>query len=761
MSTTTLTELTTHNEPTNVEKLAGLPWSIAGDTSITIFAQLTFFGSVFILFLDKLGLNKTEIGSLLSLIPFAGTLAILIAPFAARFGYKRTFITFFTLRKFITGLLLLTPWVATRFGTGAASIYVAAITAGFALSKSIADTGAFPWIQEYIPDSVRGKYYATSNLFCTISSFSAITIAGFVIDRAAGLTGFMLLIGAGVVAGLVAAWSYWHVPGGAKRNDAKTTADIRKVFAVARDPNFRRYMVGVGLIIVGFTPLLSFLPLFMRQVVGLSESNVVRLPMGALAGGLVGGYLWGWASDRYGSKPVMMSGLVIRLLLPLLWFFLPQNSSWSLPLALSIAVLQGFGDVGWAIGSARLLFVNVVPAAQSMEYMALYYALAGVITGASQMLGGRILDALSGFGIQIGSFTFDQYGVLLLVALLFTAAGLWIFGQVRADSGVSTGQFAGLFLQGNPFRAFETMIRYHRAQDERAAVFMTAQLGQTQSHLTVDELLDALRDPRFNVRYEAIISIARMHPDPRLTDALIDILRGKSPALSVIAAWALGRSGDARALPPLREGLNAGYKSIQGHCARSLATLGDQEAIPELLTRVTSEKDYGLQVSYASALGKLQASEATSALLTLLHDADDESIQMELALAVARTVSRTVADEHYFIQLLRQSRGETGTALAQALVTLRRKVGRLTKEDAQALAALDRCSDMLARNHLTNGATQLHKLLQQLPLERLPASAASVLRACAAQLETAGDERVEYLLLTLHTLHVVEETSGK
>ncbi len=751
-----LSEVTAQSEPTTVEKLRGLPWSVAGDTSITIFSQLIFFGSVFILFLDKLGLNKTQIGSLLSLIPFAGTLALLIAPFAVRFGYKRTFITFFGLRKVITCFLLLTPWVATTFGTGVASLFVAAITAGFALCKATADTAAFPWVQEYIPDSVRGKYYATSNLFCTIGSFLVVIVAGFVIERSSGLTGFMILISTGLVAGFVAVWSYAHVPGGAPRANA-TVVDIRKVLAVGRDPNFRRYMLGVGLIIIGFTPLLSFLPLFMRQVVGLSESNIVRLPTGALAGGLLAGYLWGWASDRYGSKPVMMSGLTIRLLLPLLWFLLPHNSAWSLPIALGIAVLQGVGDVGWAIGSARLLFVNVVPSAQSMEYMALYYALAGVITGISQMLGGWALDAMTGFDLQIGSFHLDQYTVLMASAFLLTAAGLWIFGQVRGDGGMSTGQFAGLFLHGNPIRAFESMIRYHRAQDERSTVFMTARLGQAQSHLPVDELLDALRDPRFNVRYEAIISIARMHPDPRLTDALIEIMRGKSPALSVIAAWALGRSGDERALPPLREGLDSSYRSIQSHCARSLATLGDRTSIPDLLARLRGESDYGQQVAYGSALGKLQASEATDALLALLERTDDESTRRELALAVARTVARTSGDEHYFIQLLRQTRGEAGTALAQQLVSLRRKVGRLVRDDAQTMAGLDTSSDLLARNNLAAAASGLQELIQRLPLASLPVAAASVLQTCASHLASAHLDRIEYFILVMHTLHTLEE----
>ncbi len=735
-------------ETTNVDKLRGLPWSIAGDTGNTIFAQLIFFGSVFILFLDKLGLNKTEIGSLLSLIPFGGLVALFIAPAAARFGYKRTFVTFFGIRKVVTAFLLLTPWVTSAFGAQVALWFVAAITAGFALCKAIADTAGFPWVQEYIPDSVRGKYYASSNLFTTIAAFLTVTIAGAVISRMSGLTGFMLLIVVGLVAGFGSAWSYAHVPGGAPRQAAGT--DLKKMLDVARDPNFLRYMVGVSLIVMAFVPLLSFLPLFMREQVGLSDGNVVLLQTGNLLGGLLAGYLWGWASDRYGSKPVMMIGLSIRLLLPVFWFLMPRHTEWSLYSALGIAILQGIGDLGWVIGSARLLFVSVVPVDKnkSMEYMALYYAWIGIVSGLSQLIGGFVLDLTKNIHGQLWIFSIDPYTILLVSAFLLTAASILLFRQVRGDSPVSAGQFANLFLHGNPFRALEAVIRYNMARDERSVIFMTERMGQTQSHLAVDELLDALRDPRFQVRYEAIVSIARMRPDPRLTAALIKVMRGKSPALSVIAAWALGRTGDPAAIEPLREGLNARYISIQSHCARALATLGDREMIPLLRQRLAVEKDYGQQIAFASSLGKLGASEATPALLDLLRPADDESTQMELALAVARTVG----SEHYFIQLLRQARNEPGTAFAQALGALRRKLTKMAADNQALPAAIDGCTDVFARNDLDTGATRLSQVIQQLPLDVLKANAVAILRECVAKLDEGGANRLEYLLLALHTL---------
>ena len=96
-------------EPTTIEKLRGLRWSIASNSANTVFAQYTFFGSIFVLFLNELELNKGQIGFLLSLLPFTGLISILIAPAVARFGYKRTYVTAWTARTVVASFLLPTP----------------------------------------------------------------------------------------------------------------------------------------------------------------------------------------------------------------------------------------------------------------------------------------------------------------------------------------------------------------------------------------------------------------------------------------------------------------------------------------------------------------------------------------------------------------------------------------------------------------------------------------------------------------------------
>lgn len=194
-----------HAAPTTFQKIRGLPWSLSFSVLNTIFVQFTFFGSAFVLFLDQLGLDKTQIGFILALLPFFDLISIFVATWASRFGYKRTFLTFWLLRTFFSAFLLLVPFALQRFGAQAVLGIIAAIVIAFALSRSTALAALMPWQQEYIPHHMWGKYSATNTIFTSLSGVAAVSAAGFVLNRTTGLDGFMFLFGAALAFGIAAA----------------------------------------------------------------------------------------------------------------------------------------------------------------------------------------------------------------------------------------------------------------------------------------------------------------------------------------------------------------------------------------------------------------------------------------------------------------------------------------------------------------------------------------------------------------------------
>jgi MFS family permease len=735
------------HELTNAEKIRRLPWYIALNANNNIFGQLTFFGPAFVLFLSELKLNNTEIGFVLSLMPFTGLIALVIAPSVARFGYKRTFLTFWGLRKVIAVGLLFIPWILAQFGAEVLMIYITLIVGGFALCRAIGEVGMYPWAQEFIPNSVRGRYAAISDIMVRLTGIASLAFGSFILGLSAGIDRFILLFAVGIAFGAIAMWSATHIPGGAPRRAVKVS--YRHLARVFRDKNFVLYVTGLGVLVIGSTPMGSFLPLFMEREVGLTDSQVVLLTIGATIGGLAATYLAGWASDRYGSKPLMLSGLCFKILIPVAWLLMPRASVFSFPIALVVYAVSGGADIIWAIGSGRLLYVRVVPVDKKTEYMAMYYALMGLIGGLSQVAAGGVLDYTSGLSGQFLFIPVDPFFPLFVFGLALTIISTIIFTRVQADSPVSVGEFAGMFVHGNPVLALESVFRYYRAKDERATVVMTERMGQTKSPLTVEELLEALKDPRFNVRFEAIISIARMDSDPRLVEALSSIVDGTELSLSVIAAWALGRLGDAQALPTLRRGLDSDYRSIRAHCARAIGTLGDMSLAPVLIERLQDETDKGLRIAYSSALGNLKSIAAIPTLLHVLETTENEGARLELALAVARVIGH----EHSFIRLLRSMRQDKGTAASQAITAIRKHLGGAVPAEAQPI--IQQCADSFAREDFGPGVSLLVQFIHLLPTSTYGPDRWAVINGCVERLAECGTNRQEYLLLTLHTLDMV------
>lgn len=738
-------------EITNAEKIRRLPWNIAFNAGNNVFVQLTYFGSAFVLFLSALSLSNTQIGFMMSLLPFFGILALFAAPFVARYGYKRTYLITFNIRNIITIGLLLVPTVMTEMGADAAITLVTLVIMGFAFFRAIGDTALIPWIQEYIPNSIRGKHSAMNDMVSRITSIVAVGGAGYVLGLSDGLERFMLLFAIGIVFEFFAAYSVSHLPGGLPAQTGKTS--YSDLLHAVRDRNFMLYLVGLGLVIVASAPL-SFLPLFMQDQVGLNDSAVVWLQIGTIVGGFSATYLLGWASDRYGSKPVMLTGLYVKALLPVGWLLMPRNSDLSLLVGLIIALIWGIAEIAWAIGSGRLLYVKVVPVERKTEYMAVFYAFAGIIGGFSQIASGSVLDMFSGISGTFLIFPLDSFTPLFIAGIVLNFAAIILFSRVQADSPVSVGEFAGMFLHGNPVLALQSLVRYYRSTDERATVVTTERMGQTKSLLTVDELLEALKDPRFNVRFEAIISIARMGREPRLVDALCRILDGTEISLSVISAWALGRMGDESALPTLRAGFNSTYRSIQAHCVRSLGTLGDIDSAPLIFARLEMETDKGLRIACASALGNLRYEPSLNLLMNILETTENEGARMELALAVARIVD----GEQHFIRLLRNIRNDAGTTVSQALSAWRRKTDKTAPPELKT--QIEECANLFARNQIDEGALLLAEVYTALPLHDRTTVSARVLDECAAMLKAHQGTRLEYLVLALCVLHS-EDISGR
>lgn len=393
---------------THKQKMRGLRWLLAGE-GLNSGAVMLALTTPFVLFLDELGFSKSQIGLLSSLIHLTAPLALIIAPAVERFGLKRTYLTFMSTRNAVLCCMIMLPWMIAGMGFDVAFICAIGLMGMYGLLRVIAEIALYPWMVEAIPNSVRGRFVAMSSMVSTATRLGAVLVSGYVIGQFTGLWRYQTLIAFGCCLGLASVLVRWKVLGGEPQRARSRTFHLKEIKDALSDRNLLRFVVGAALLVLGTHSWGTFAPLFLKDVVGLSRAEVVLLQSGTMLGGVSFSYLWGHAADRYGSKPVLIVGIAIVIGVPLGWLAMPVHSAWSLYWAVTIAVMAGVGAVAWEIGHNRMLYVNVVPAAKKMVYMAIFYAVVEIIRFIGPLASGLLLDHLQerGGGIMPASFGLD------------------------------------------------------------------------------------------------------------------------------------------------------------------------------------------------------------------------------------------------------------------------------------------------------------------------------------------------------------------
>jgi len=162
------------------------------------------------------------------------------------------------------------------------------------------------------------------------------------------------------------------------------------------------------------------------------------------------------------------------------------------------------------------------------------------------------------------------------------------------------------------------------------------------------EYVNEVRSGGANRRWQAAFELSKLiqarkdkaQDDPRFVDELVRLFQDAEkddPRVRRYLALALGRIGDARALPALLETVSrAGPDSDSETLIYSIWALGairDGAAIPELV-RLAASDDAGLRKAAVHALGSMGGDAARARLLESLHDAA-EDVRWNAAIALA------------------------------------------------------------------------------------------------------------------------------
>jgi HEAT repeat protein len=375
-------------------------------------------------------------------------------------------------------------------------------------------------------------------------------------------------------------------------------------------------------------------------------------------------------------------------------------------------------------------------------------AATGLVGGLAPIIVGLVLSLSTGLDRTIDWLVVDSYTPLFVGSFLLLVGALLVIATTPSDARVTTAQFAGMFISGQPLAAMQAMYSHSRGGPEEKRLLAVRRLGRARSPLAADELLEAMEDPSITVRGQALISIAFSKPDARLTDALLEMVEKGSMEMSTAAAWAVGQLHDPRVIEVMLQQLDSPFPMMRARAAISLARLEHRESAPRLLELF--HRDELLAPIYGECLGLLRYREAIKPILDCLEKVDDDIHRRSLAYAVAMILGQ----DNVFLLLLRRMRKNLEGARDEFHYLVRTRMPKIAGDPDHAVQLIDDAFAAARTGDRDTAAELLNKAVAEIDPDRLTEDAWLVINESLPRFQTGGAAAREFAMLVLHAILV-------
>ncbi len=475
------------------------------------------------------------------------------------------------------------------------------------------------WLAELVPAESRGYYFSRRNAIATATA-AVVGIAGAILldlfrNRGQQGVGFSAIFLLSVVCAFISLAMFMRMADTPREHPIRQSLwqGIKAVGQPFGDREFRRVLTflavfGAGQVLAG-----NLFSAFALESLKLDFKVVQGTAVSYALGNVLAARVWGFLSDKYGNKPVLLLVGLAMALNPLPWVAcIPGRPIFDSILLLSAHVAMGAVFGGVALCQFNLMLATAKPDDRA-NYIGAGMTITTLVAGLAPLAGAELMHELR-FHLSVEH---AYKGVFLATSALRVVGALFLL-PVR-EKGASAISATIRDLRGVTPRGVAALRSLARSKDAVGRANAIESVGEQRVNLAADEIIKALHDPQPRVRRQAASALARLN-DPRAVGELIHQIEFHPDLIEDETVEALGELQSSEAVPVLVGLLQSPRSLVRRSAARALGDIGSPNAVQPLIAVASDPSDPYLRRAALQARRVIGAPEAESAISNALVD---------------------------------------------------------------------------------------------------------------------------------------------
>ena len=437
-----------------------MPAGVGNAYAFQVFNTMSYtivLATPMILYFKKLGASATVLGIVLALPALLNILQIPAARFVETMGYRAFVLRGWTLRAaFILAMagVALLPEKIDALTRIALMLF---LLFAYNASRGISLCGFLPWVTQWIPEEVRGRYVSRDQMSSALATLGTMILAAFYLRRPEAKYAYGLLFFASFLTVIISLWFLRRIPDVPVPSSSVSPERVPYKEMLFYPPFFKLLIYNAVFLVAQAGSGVFWIPM-LRDSFAATDSLI--LGMMVLSSAMSAICLWGFGHlvDRVGSRPLL--GLATLV-------FVAHLSCWCsvaarvLPFTFpTIFVIQFTAAISislFNLANTRLVMATVPPMGRS-HFFALYTVVTSLVSGVFPVLWGILLDTLAGWEASWSQWRWNQYSVSYGAVTVITVCALVLRNRLSEPRAMTTDAFLRELLVETPSRALSRLL---------------------------------------------------------------------------------------------------------------------------------------------------------------------------------------------------------------------------------------------------------------------------------------------------------------